>query len=83
MNEIDNPKKFQELSEESKQFLLNWISRNLRPIKTINTNYSSYGIKHWVEDEYPEEYFTNGEFKGAMLEAGYKVKDINAQNWRS
>ena len=28
-----------------------------------------------------DEYFTNGEFKGAMLESGYKVKDKTTQNW--
>lgn len=82
MNEIDSPDKFQELPEERRQFLLNWIANNLKPIQRINLNHHSYEMKHWVEDEYPEEYFTNGEFKGAMLEAGYRVKDSSAQNWQ-
>ncbi len=77
MFETDMPENFEEMSDERKEFLLNWISENLRPIKTINLNHTSYGIKHWIDGEY----FTNGEFKGAMLKAGYKVKDLNATNW--
>lgn len=82
MDEIDKPDKYQKLPEERKQFLLNWIKNNLKPIQRINLKHTSYEIKHWIEDEYPKEYFTNGEFKGAMLEAGYLVNDTNAENWQ-
>jgi len=77
MESIDQPERFHELSEERKQFLLNWIADNLLPIQTFNTKFTSYGLKHLIDDEY----FTNGEFKGAMLESGYKVKDKTTQNW--
>ena len=77
MNSIDQPERFQELPEKRKKFLLDWIEDNLLPIQTFNTKHTSYGIKHWIKNEY----FTNGEFKGAMLEAGYKVQDKTRTNW--
>lgn len=82
MYETDKPERFQELPEERKRYLLDWIAANLIPIKTFNTKHTSYGIKHLIQAEYPYEYFYNGAFKGAMLEAGYKVKDMDAQNWQ-
>lgn len=82
MNDIDKPERFDELPEERKRFLLDWISANLVPIQSINTRHSSYGIKEILQHEQSTQYFTNGEFKGAMLASGYKIKDINAQNWQ-
>jgi len=73
MNKVDLPETFYELPQDRQRFLLSWISNNLRPIESINTHYTSYSIKHWIEEEYPNEYFTNGELKGAMLEANYRT----------
>lgn len=75
----DYPERFDELTEDRKMFLLNWIDKNLLPIKSINTNRTSYGLKQWIHRD--NEYFTNGEFKGAMLKAGYLVGDKSALNW--
>ena len=61
MNKVDLPETFYELPKDRQSFLLSWISNNLRPIESINTHYTSYSIKHWIEEEYPNEYFTNGE----------------------
>lgn len=77
MDKLDMPERFQELSEERKMFLLDWITDNLTPIQSFNTRHTSYGLKQYIRNEY----FTNGEFKGAMLESGYRVKDKNATNW--
>lgn len=77
MSPGDMPERFQELPEQRKEFLLNWISENLIPIKSFNTYHTSYGLKHLI----PNEYFTNGEFKGAMLELGFKVKNKRELNW--
>lgn len=61
---------------------LEWIDRNLRPIVTFNARHTSYGLKHLVTFESDKDsYFTNGEFKGAMLQAGYKVRNKKTQNW--
>lgn len=73
----DFPERFYELPQARKEFLLNWIDDNLNPIQSFNDKHTSYGLKHLIRNEY----FTNGEFKGAMLESGYKVKDKAAQNW--
>ncbi|WP_303159862.1 hypothetical protein [uncultured Ruminococcus sp.] len=81
MNKVDLPETFYELPKDRQRFLLSWISNNLRPIESINTRYTSYSIKHWIEEEYPNEYFTNGELKGAMLEANYRTNNENALNW--
>lgn len=80
MNEIDMPERFQELPEERQKLLLDWISHNFMSIKSFNTRHTSYGLKHLIQNEC-DEYFTNGEFKGAMLAAGYIVKDKNQTNW--
>ena len=61
MYDSDLPERFDEMSEERKKYLLNWIKENFIPRKTFNKRYSSYGLKHRIK-----EYYTNGEFKGAM-----------------
>lgn len=81
MNKVDLPETFYELPKDHQSFLLSWISNNLRPIESTNTRYTSYSIKHWIEEEYPNEYFTNGELKGAMLKANYRTNNENALNW--
>lgn len=77
VDKLDMPERFCEMSIDRKMFLLSWINENLIKIKTFNEKHTSYGLKHLIHDEY----FTNGEFKGAMLECGYKVKDKYEQNW--
>ncbi len=77
METLDLPERFDELSEDRKAFLLKWIANNLIPIKSFNPKHTSYGLKQWIEGDY----FTNGEFKGAMLKSGYKVQNTSALNW--
>lgn len=76
---MNDPRAFDELSSERQNFLLDWIERNLLPIQSFNNKHTSYGLKQWISED--NEYFTNGEFKGAMLKAGYKVQDKSALNW--
>jgi len=68
-----------------------FINRFIIPRKTINTKYSSYGLKHFVEKWYwelPEDerqtyshYIANGAFIKAMVELGYKIRvDKNSPN---
>ena len=79
---LDPPEEFKQLSAEEQKILLAWCSR-LEPIKTINTRYSSYGLKHQFNNSEKGFYITNGMFKGAMLESGfsYKPVSINSRNW--
>ena len=82
LTENDYPESFSKLPTVRKKELLDWIGINIIPRKTFNDRHSSYGLKHLVKLA-PESnsYFTNGEFKGAMLKSGYTVKDISALNW--
>ncbi len=78
----DSPEEFKQLPMERQAALLDWIEFNLIPIQSYNEKHTSYGIKHLIHlEEHENSYFTNGEFKGAMLEAGYRVKNMNSQNW--
>lgn len=73
---------FEQLPSQRQRDLLDWIDRNLRPIATFNARHTPYGLKHLVTFESDKDsYFTNGEFKGAMLQAGYKVRNKKTQNW--
>lgn len=78
----DYPEKFDQLPQEHQDALLDWIDSNLKPIQGFNALHTSYGLKHLVHLENGEDsYFTNGEFKGAMLKAGYKVRNSSELNW--
>lgn len=70
----DFPEAFDALPQERQDLLLDWIYNNLAPIKTFNDRHTSYGLKHIV-------HFENGEFKGAMLKAGFDVQNRAALNW--
>jgi hypothetical protein len=76
----DNPKDYENLSDPEKKVLLNWIRENFIYIRTTNTSYSSYGLKHLYEQA-TGNYITNGQFKGAMLEAGFNARNKKEQNW--
>lgn len=84
MLNINSPDKFKELSDTDQKALLQWIQQTLTPRKTINKQYSSYGLKHIFEADKKHGgfYITNGAFKGAMLKAGFKTvyPDLNT-NW--
>ncbi len=78
----DYPEMFDKLPLDRQTFLLNWIEENIRPIQSFNTKHTSYGLKQRISSsDGKREYFYNGEFKGAMLKSGYKVKDPDALNW--
>ena len=80
--EQDYPELFDALPQERQELLLGWIYNNLTPSKSFNHMHTSYGMKAYVCDENGNRVFTfNGEFKGAMLKAGFKVQDPDALNW--
>lgn len=76
----DYPAEYINLPEERKANLRNWIKENLKPIKNINSNYSSYGLKYLYEKD-TGEYVSNDEFKGGMLEAGFIPDNVKNLNW--
>lgn len=63
-------------SVEGVEWVVGWIDTHLTPIKSLNRNITSYGIKHIVErhNHYVEggsKYVSNGEFIAAAMIAGY------------
>lgn len=81
-HEIENPDNhslFNLLNDTEKEILLSWIYDNFEPIKSFTTNNTSYGLKQKFSRT--NFYVFNGVFKGAMLEAGFKVKNPNDKNW--
>lgn len=73
---------FTELSPERQAELLDWISTHLYPIKTINYAHDSACIRGLIDlGPGKDSYFSNGQFKGAMLIAGFRVANKNALNW--
>ncbi len=75
----DDPNLFEELTNDEKSELLNWISNNFSPIKSFTSSYTSYGLKQKFSRT--NFYVYNGVFKGAMRKAGYKVQNYNDKNW--
>lgn len=88
MNKFDDPEHYKELSD-SRKLALKDFCKSFERIKGFNLHNSSYGLKHIFENLYRKELhgeqfgsrISNGQFKGAMLEAGFEVKDKQAQNW--
>lgn len=78
----DDSYEFEALPTERQELLLDWIRKNLNPIQSINPKSGSGALKHLVQLAPGENsYFTNGEFKGAMLKAGYQTENREAVNW--
>lgn len=79
------PEMFDALPVERQNKLLNWIEDNLMPRKAFNERHTSYGMKQHIkladDTDGSNSYFYDGEFKGAMLKLGYKVKDQSTLHW--
>ncbi|AZP96006.1 hypothetical protein CYK59_03155 [Latilactobacillus curvatus] len=73
--DINKPKLFNELSADEQAVLVNWVLTTLKPIKTFSSNRSSYEIKHIFERTPLGFYVLNGAMKGAMLIAGYQIRN--------
>lgn len=56
-----------------------WIKERCWPRKTWNPDWSSYGLKHIMEEE-NGLYVTNGAFIQAAINLGYKIKPFNNLN---
>lgn len=73
----DPPSEFEELNADQKRILLNWCDL-ITPIQSFNQKHTSYGLKHIFSNSLDGFYITNGQFKGAMLKLGFKVKRRHA-----
>lgn len=75
------PTEFNELTPEERQSLVSWIATNINAIQSFNDRHTSYGLKHLFESSNDGFYITNGQFKGAMIDLGFNVKDTTDLNW--
>ena len=73
----NDPKDWMSLSAAAKADLNDWIMTRLRSSKA---RVNSYGLKHRFKAE-SGIYVTNGQFKGAMLLAGYDPIEWLEVNW--
>lgn len=80
--ECNNPEEYNRLTAHERTKLQNWINTHIKPyeIKKFNPYQSSYGLKHLFEYD-GGFYLTNGQFKKAMLLAGFEPENYNAKNW--
>lgn len=75
----DDPMHFLSLTEDGRSALLDWIAQRLKPRKLINHRRTSYGLKHVYQSD-TGNYVSNGQFKGAMITAGYTPHDATELN---
>lgn len=76
----DDPGLFDALPEERQKEILSYINETYTDADTYHPG-TSYGMKHGEAEE-KLGYLKNGEFKGAMLAAGYLPRYYNAANWK-
>ncbi len=88
MHDFNKPDDFNNLHEVQKQYLLDFCY-SLEKTQSFNMMHNSYSLKHKYEKLYRDKLaqhnstssISNGQFKGAMLKAGFKVKDETRLNW--
>lgn len=71
---------FCELTAEERDKVLTWLYYNVLPAKTPLYGYTSYGMKHLLEDR-TRIYMTNNQFKEAMLYSGFLPANPDVLNW--
>lgn len=76
----NRPESFKDLDDTKKEMLIKWIKEKFEPSKRTYTKRTSYGLKHDFQRD-THIYVFNGQFKGAMLEAGFKAADESKLNW--
>lgn len=77
---LNHPNCYKNMGLQEKQKLDEWIKSKFEPSKRIYRNRSSYGLKHDFNRD-TGIYVTNGEFKGAMLAAGFATENEKELNW--
>lgn len=69
------------LTKAEHDVLCSWIKNNLVPVKSFNDKVSSYFLKHIFERADVGFYIDNDDFKTAMTDCGFSVKNPDDQNW--
>jgi hypothetical protein len=71
---------FTDLPLQEQKAVIKWIGENFLPRKTALDGWSSYGLKHFIQNDIGI-YMTNCQFKGAMLQCGYEPVKFDELNW--
>lgn len=69
-----------DLPEMVQKFVLLWIAMKIHKRKTPNYGFTSYGLKHILENEFGI-YLTNNQFKDAMYVTGHYPVNEKYLNW--
>lgn len=77
----NSPSDFLKLSDKEQETLINYCLVAFVPSDYTLKGSSSYGMKHIFEDSPTGFYVSNGQFKGAMLIAGYIPANPHELNW--
>lgn len=80
VNDLDRPADIQSLSKDDILKAVNWCRENFKQTKGFDNDHTSYGLKHILEDKL-HLYMTNGQFKAAMLLAGFEEENKEDLNW--
>lgn len=80
-NKINSPSDFLKLSDSEQEELVNYCLVAFLPSSSVDREITSYGMKHVFEDQVKGFYTHNGQFKGAMLIAGYLPDNPRDLNW--
>lgn len=78
---INQPEHYEKLKEHEKTILASWIESCVKTNERTMLRHSSYRLKHIAEKQC-DFYISNGQFKGAMLAAGYEPIDTRFINWK-
>lgn len=80
VSDDDRPASFVDLDPDEKNLATLWCSKHFEQSNEFNQQQSSNILKSLIEEN-TSLYLSNGQFKGAMLLAGFKVEDIESLNW--
>lgn len=81
-NCANRPIAFLDLAVDEQRRLVEYCTQSFIHRVSPNHNWSSYGLKHLFEDEEPGGFYVyNGQFKGAMLIAGFIPEAADELNW--
>lgn len=80
---INNPNDFYNLSPEERKSLIKWITHKLGRSDQVYKKASSFYFKDCFENADNGFFVTNGQFKGALLEAEYRIDDKKKMNWHA
>lgn len=82
VNYANRPIAFLDLAADEQIKLVEYCTQSFIHRVSPNHNWSSYGLKHFFENEELNSFYVlNGQFKGAMLIAGFFPAAAETLNW--